>query len=86
MIYIYATNEIVDPLDDFDEDATSESLRGQRDDIEGDINTIEDLITGLRDFLYEARKRVSEIDHELDNRDDGAEVGNAIVALPEAAS
>jgi hypothetical protein len=76
-IHIYTADEIVDPLDDFDEDATSETLRNQRDDIAGDINTIEDLIGGLRDFLFEARKRVGEIERELEVRDNEDEVTSA---------
>jgi hypothetical protein len=69
-IHINSAEDIVESLDDFDEDATTKRLREQKDEIEEDIGEIENLIGELRDALSERRRRVQEIEVELNGRDE----------------
>jgi hypothetical protein len=54
-VYINRAHEIVEPIYDFGEDAATEKLRSQNDEIEDDISIIEELIGGSGTLSTSAR-------------------------------
>jgi hypothetical protein len=60
--------DLVDEFDTPDETDSTESLEEQKSSLEDDIDAVDNLIGGLRDFLVDARNRISEIDDVLAER------------------
>jgi hypothetical protein len=76
-VYISGIDDVVERLDlDLDTDDTTKNLQSLKAALEDDIETIEELIDGLRDFIVEARDRVSEIEYVLDEREAAATESN----------
>ena len=69
-VHVYRVDDVVDPLTDFDKDATTtEELQSLQLELESDINAVDELIEGLKDWYFEAHERVREIDDALVERE-----------------
>jgi hypothetical protein len=70
-VHITDVDEIVDrPPADFDKNASTADLQWEQSDLEGDVSEVGFLIRQLTDFIDKAETRISEIEDELEARED----------------
>jgi hypothetical protein len=64
-------DDIVDPLEAVDvKNASTEYLERYKSELEGDIDSIEDLILELKAFMAEAAERIHEVEQAIYARED----------------
>jgi hypothetical protein len=67
-VYVSHLDDVVDPIEDLDEDGTTESLRTLMEELEGNVVELDALIGEFREYVSEAESRIREIGEILEAR------------------